>query len=255
MPNYELHFENFDAVADAMDDSPFTVISTYLLRHKLCRAYIAGAMPHFDALLIHHKDDPREPTSFGDDADAIGQLLQRVEGWSCIETSQALAPALGRLIERALGVAMRYLDDLHHTLTQPAPAMTHPRVRLLGLDDIPAILLAHPNEDIAQLEWRLRHGAMAGAIVNDQLVAIAQTYALSTRYCDIGVHTHESHRRQGYSTASTALVAREVQRRGLTPVWSTGEHNLASRRVAAKLGFREVGRMTYVIPQSHTSIW
>jgi RimJ/RimL family protein N-acetyltransferase len=31
-------------------------------------------------------------------------------------------------------------------------------------------------------------------------------------------------------------------------VWSTGEHNLASLRVAAKLGFREVGRMTYVIP-------
>jgi len=31
------------------------------------------------------------------------------------------------------------------------------------------------------------------------------------------------------------------------PVWSTGEDNVASLRVARKLGFEEVGRRTYVI--------
>jgi GNAT superfamily N-acetyltransferase len=189
-----------------------------------------------------------ESTSFGDDAGAIWQLLQRVQRWYCIETSQQLAPALGRLIEQALSVPVRYLDDVHHTLTQPAPVIKHPSVRLLTLADVPMILAAHPDEDHAQLEWRLRYGAIAGAVVHGQLVATAQTYAMSAQYCDIGVHTHESHRRQGYSTACASLAARAAQQRGLTPVWSTGEDNHASLRVAAKLGFREVGRMTYVIP-------
>jgi RimJ/RimL family protein N-acetyltransferase len=30
------------------------------------------------------------------------------------------------------------------------------------------------------------------------------------------------------------------------PVWSTGENNVASLRVARNLGFEEVGRRTYV---------
>jgi predicted GNAT family acetyltransferase len=71
---------------------------------------------------------------------------------------------------------------------------------------------------------------------------------MSAQYCDIGVHTLEPYRKRGYSTACAALVAREVQRRGLTPVWSTSTENYASLRVAAKAGFREVGRMTYIIP-------
>jgi hypothetical protein len=55
----ELTVEEFGAAADALTDSPFTVISIHMLRHRLCRAYVAGALPRFDALLIHHKNDER----------------------------------------------------------------------------------------------------------------------------------------------------------------------------------------------------
>lgn len=244
----EVPAADFDAIAAALGDSPFTVITTHLLRQRWCRAYIAGVLPHFDALLIHHKDDPSEPVCFGADAQAMWRLLQGVAGWWCVEAETEVAPALAEIMQRDMGLQMRLYADIHHTLTQPAPDITHPDVRRLAMDDAALVASSQPDRPRGEIEWILRHGVMAGGIVNDQLVAIAQTYTLSARYCDVGVWTHEAFRKRGYSTECAALVARDVQRRGLTPVWSTGEDNHASLRVAAKVGFREMGRMTYVIP-------
>lgn len=47
-----------------------------------------------------------------------------------------------------------------------------------------------------------------------------------------------------------AIVCRWVQDSGRVPVWSCGEDNLASLRVAQKLGFREVSRRVYLIPEA-----
>ena len=50
------------------------------------------------------------------------------------------------------------------------------------------------------------------------------------------------------ATAAAALVAERVQAHGRIPVWSCGGTNVASLRVAAKLGFREVSRRVYLLP-------
>lgn len=243
----EVASADFDNVADALGDSPFTVISTHQLRRRLCRAWVAGTPQNFDALVMHHKDDPSEPMSYGEDAGAIWRLLQNVQGWTCIESSQSVAPALGKLIEQHLNTPVHTLPDIHFTLTQPAPDLLHSFVRLLTLDDVPLIQAAQPHESLEQIEWMLREGAIAGAIVEDKLVAWAHSYSMSPRYCDIGVFTEEAHRRRGVSAACGALVAKAVQQRGLIPVWSTGETNASSRAVAAKIGFKEVGRLVYTI--------
>lgn len=244
-------FDAFDAIVEALGDSPFTVISTHQLRRRLCRAWLAGTPQRFDALVMHHKEDPSEPCSFGEDADAIWRLLQQVQGWTCIESVQSVAPALGALIEQHLHVPVRTLPDIHFTLTTPAPDLPHSDVRLLTMADVSLIQTAQPYESLEQIEWMLREGAIAGAIVDGQLVAWAHTYCMSPKYCDIGVFTHESQRRRGYSAACTALVAKAMQQRGLIPVWSTGETNAASRAVAGKIGFHEVGRLVYTIPEFH----
>jgi RimJ/RimL family protein N-acetyltransferase len=249
----EVSEADFDVVADALGDSPFTVISTHQLRRRLCRAWLAGTPQRFDALVMHPKDDPSEPMSYGEDAGAIWRLLQSVQGWTCIESSPSVAPALGQLIEERLHTPVRHLPDIHHTLTQPAPDLPHPLVRLLTLADVSMIQAAQPHESLEQIEWMLREGAIAGAIVDGQLVAWAHSYCMSPRHCDIGVFTHEAHRRRGFSSACTALVASVMQERGLIPVWSTGENNAGSRAVAGKIGFREVGRLVYSIPDFHHS--
>ena len=57
-------------------------------------------------------------------------------------------------------------------------------------------------------------------------------------------------REKGFATAAASRVAQEIQAKGKVPAWSCGEDNIASLRVAQKLGFTEVGRRTYVIPVS-----
>ena len=95
----------------------------------------------------------------------------------------------------------------------------------------------------------LTEGVAAAAIVDDGIVAIAFTSARSRDYADVAVATLEPWRNRGFAAAAAALVAGKIQEAGQTPVWSTGEDNLASLRVAEKLGFTRECELTYVIPQ------
>ncbi len=82
-----------------------------------------------------------------------------------------------------------------------------------------------------------------------RIVSTAQTAAITNGYADIGVATDEKWRGRGFATAAASIVARRIHETGRTPVWSCGEDNLASLRVAQKLGFEEVSRLTYVFRQ------
>jgi RimJ/RimL family protein N-acetyltransferase len=154
-----------------------------------------------------------------------------------------------------MGIRVRYLDDIYYALTRPAATYVEPAVRLLTLADLPLLASARP-EFRASLwggpEALLREGIVACAIVSGQIVATALVTAASGTYADIGVYTHEDYRRRGFATAAASLVARRVQQAGLTPVWSAGGHNLASLRIAQKLGYVEVSRRRYVIPERTT---
>ena len=90
-------------------------------------------------------------------------------------------------------------------------------------------------------------GAIAGAVVDGRIVGTAHTAAITARYADIGVAVDEEWRGRGFATAAASIVARRVQATGRIPVWSAGEDNMASLRVARRLGFEEVSRLTYVI--------
>jgi predicted GNAT family acetyltransferase len=78
---------------------------------------------------------------------------------------------------------------------------------------------------------------------------------VSEKYADLSVVTAGPWRGRGMATACAGLVIAEIRRSGRVPVWSTGEDNVASLRVARKLGFEEVGRRTYVnlIDESYDS--
>ena len=79
-----------------------------------------------------------------------------------------------------------------------------------------------------------------------QLVAVAFTAARGARYADVGIVTRDDWSNRGLSTAAAALVCADIQAAGQIPVWGTSVDNVASRRVAAKLGFAEVSRRVYV---------
>ncbi len=245
----ELPAERFDEAADAMGDTPFNVIYTHMLRRRVCRAWLAGTLPQFDAILIRHKDGLDQPNGFGANEHALWELLGSIGPWKYMTVEAEVAPRMAVLMEREFGVSIHSLADVYLTLTQPAPAIAQTHVRLLTSADLPMILAYDPHIDMAELDWRLRTGAFAGAIVDGQLVADAQPYGLSAKYCEIGVDTLEPYRNRGYSVACTALICQQLLQQGIIPVWGAREDNVVSLRVAAKVGFRNIGQMTHLTPR------
>ena len=76
-----------------------------------------------------------------------------------------------------------------------------------------------------------------GAFVDDQLVSVACTFFLGETYEDIGVVTEPGFRGTGLSPSCTIKLCDDIRTRGHQPSWSTSPDNLASLRVAKKLGF------------------
>ncbi len=240
-------------LADILGDTPTTVISASRLQQGMCDAYIAGALPDVDAALVFDAYCPAEPCGFGTDANALWQLLKATDGWSCINVDSACAEPLGSLIEADTGTPVRYYGDVCHALLEPVYRHSNEAVRLLTLEDVsrlakaPAEVRGNGYKTPAAM---LTDGIAAGAIVDGNIVAIAHTYAETALHADIGVSTLEAWRKKGFSTAAASRVAQEIQAKGKVPAWSCGEDNYASLRVAGKLGFTEMGRRTYVIPNS-----
>ena len=240
-------------LADLLGDTPMTVISTSRLKQGMCDAYVAGSLPDVDAAIVFDAYCSDEPAGFGTDADALWRLLKATDGWNCINVDNSCAASLGSLIEADTGTPVRYYGDICHALLEPVHYCPNEAVRLLTSEDVGRLAKA-PAEvqgnGYKTHEAMLTDGIAAGAVVDDNIVAIAHIYAETDLHADIGVSTVEQWREKGFATTAASLVAQEIQAKGKVPAWSCGEDNAASLRVAQKLGFTEIDRRTYVIPIS-----
>jgi GNAT superfamily N-acetyltransferase len=234
-------------LAETLPDTPETVIAISQLRRGLARAWLVGEVESWETAVVEDLNQPGEPLAFGQHVTQIADLLSRIPDWFCVNVSRDCVPELAPLIEQIMDCPVRLLEDVYHTLTGPAPAITHPHVQLLTPADL-SLLEAAPFElQGAQPRRTLLEMVVAGAVVDGRLVAIAQNYARTDTYGEIGVHTLPAWREKGYATAAAAAVARYIQSLGLTPVWSCSASNEASLRTAVKLGFHEVSRRVYII--------
>ncbi|MCX6050018.1 MAG: GNAT family N-acetyltransferase [Chloroflexi bacterium] len=115
-------------------------------------------------------------------------------------------------------------------------------VRQLGPTDAQALQKLSDESSWISKTWGGPDGLAAsgyawGAFANDQLAAVANIFFLGDHYEDIGVATEPQFRGYGLSGACAGALCEEIQARGHTPCWSTSPDNLASKRVAEKLGF------------------
>jgi hypothetical protein len=242
------------ALADALGDMPETVISVHRLRCGFCRAYVAGDPADFHGAIVQENFCPTEPMGFGSDPQVMWNLLRSVDGWDCVEVASECAAALGEIMEKETGKKVRYYGDVYHALYRPVVKFQNEAVRQLTLDDL-ELLESSPKEvreevrgvGFGSTRRLLEQGIVACAIVSGRVVSTAHTSARTDRHAEIGVFTMEEWRGRGFVTAAASIVAQRIQEAEQTPTWSTGEDNLASLRVAQKLGFTEVARRTYVI--------
>jgi GNAT superfamily N-acetyltransferase len=232
-------------LAAALGDSPETVIAHYLLTTGACNAWCVDGMDGPTAAVVQAELMPAEPTAFGTSAEDILRIIPHIEGWTSILVPTVLARSLERPIAVAAGtLTINTLEDVYHVLDGPVATLDcHPDVRLLTPDDAELLggLEALSSTDAGEM-------IIAAAIVEDEIVSVAHTFAWSPAHVDIGVTTHEDWRGLGYATSAAAIVSDEILKRGRTPVWSCGAHNEPSMRIAGRLGFRETSRKVYIIP-------
>jgi hypothetical protein len=245
-----------DVLRDVIGDKPETTIWTHVLRRGNCNAYVAGDIPQYQAAIVQALNVTAEPAGFGVDTGSIWDLLECVKGWSCILVDRECSASLGQVIHEHTGSLIRYLADINYQLPGSPPAFSNPAVRRLTVSDLGLLESAPP--ELRGSFWEntrtlLTEGIVAGAIIDNRIVATALVSSFSDRYADIGITTLPDFRRRGFAIAAASIVAGAVQEIDKTPVWSTGVSNIASCRIAEKLGFVEVLRRAYIMLESSPS--
>lgn len=247
----ELDAPGMKLLAGAIGEQPQTLMTREQLRRGLCRAYAIGSAAEPLAAVVLPSAFPGDATAYGDDPDLIWAILRTRDDWRYVEIARDLAPALAARITAATGQDCECAEEFYFVLECPVPVWPDPRVRRLTPADLP--LLEAATEPLQMSDWRfgsaaalLAEGLVAGAVVDGEVVAVGYTAARDERYADVGIVTREDWRNRGLSTAAAALVCADIQAAGQIPVWGTSWDNIASQKVAAKLGFREVVRRVFV---------
>lgn len=87
-----------------------------------------------------------------------------------------------------------------------------------------------------------------GAFIDGRLVSVAATFLLGNETEDLGVVTEPEYRGRGLAGVCTAFLHQDVRQRCRQATWTTTPDNLASIRVAEKLGFRHwADELLYVL--------
>jgi RimJ/RimL family protein N-acetyltransferase len=106
---------------------------------------------------------------------------------------------------------------------------------------------------LKRCEWREEMEFYCGSLDNflanglglcltqgDEIIVEAYASAFGQEKAEIGAITHERYRGRGFAAVACAYLMEACTRRGYRAYWSCDADNLASLRVARKLGFRHV---------------
>jgi GNAT superfamily N-acetyltransferase len=150
-------------------------------------------------------------------------------------------PVAGRLqCPPTLAVERDCLD--FHARSPDAPQPIPQAYQLRHMDEellmrclwVDALLTAYGT-----IENFLRHGFGLCLMLNDEICCEAYATFFDAGIFDLGVVTHESHRRQGLATLTCQHLIELCEKRGYSTSWSCYADNLASVACAKKLGYRQ----------------
>ena len=171
-------------------------------------------------------------------------------------TPQELAPLLKGFIEcplefepllQAACPDLVAWERVVYQLEDLRPISTPAGVEIRRLEETDALELAGLSPEsnwvvktLGGVSGATKSGMAWGAFVEGKLASIACPFFVGIQYEDLGVATEPPYRGRGLSTACTYALIQDVLQRGKRVSWNTSRDNLASIRVAEKLGFRFV---------------
>lgn len=90
-----------------------------------------------------------------------------------------------------------------------------------------------------------RNGRLAAATDSPD-IPIPEEHFGENIFAEIGINTLPEFRRQGLAYEACAALINSLLSKGTVPLWSTASDNTDSRRLAEKLGFAELMRVTEI---------
>lgn len=151
------------------------------------------------------------------------------------------------LVERedlalALGGAGRRLERaILHTLPDPSALPDYEGATPLGEVELPA-----PLRD--ELAWAKSRGTVWSGWVDGEPMSFAYAPWRSAAWFDVSVDTLPGARQLGLATVVAAAMIRDERAQGREPVWGADEGNVASLRLAKRLGFEPVDEIWVCAP-------
>ncbi|MFF3065836.1 GNAT family N-acetyltransferase [Oerskovia sp. NPDC057915] len=164
-------------------------------------------------------------------------------------------------VRRALqdaGITLHEADCVFH-LTARAEAELRaeadaPGVRRLTTQDAAAFTAfeeSAPEQDLDDAYVELDHWAVFGAFEGERLVAAASTYPWGgSRLADTGVLTLPDARGRGHARRIVRAISRYALSQGYEPQYRCQVDNTASRALAVRAGFTQLGTWEVVSPGS-----
>jgi hypothetical protein len=168
-------------------------------------------------------------------------------------SSRALLPAIfgGRELREVP-------KELYAYQSAAPPTLAEPLVDGLRFVPIDAGLLARTDiagvseviDEVRQMwpvpERFAERGLGVAGLVGERLVCWCTSEYVSAAMCGIGIATEPAYERRGIATAAAARFVAAALARGMTPYWECRAENIASARVAQKVGFTLL---------EHGSVW
>jgi hypothetical protein len=171
------------------------------------------ALGHDEARLVVIAGDP--------DRKALAALAQSYPKHTFLVEKRELGDHLGeRPCERAI----------LHSLPDPDTLPDLEGATLLGDEAVPPSLAD-------ELAWAKRRGAVLTVHVDGAPAAFAYAPWRSAKLFDVSVDTVAGARQLGLGTLVAAAMIRHERAQGREPVWGADEDNVASLRLAKRLGF------------------
>ncbi|MDB4955181.1 MAG: family N-acetyltransferase [Myxococcales bacterium] len=162
------------------------------------------------------------------DADAVKQLA--------IARGHTLLLAIERedLVAAVSSVRRPPERAILHTLADPdALPELEGATPLDSLDGVPDPLAS-------ELAWARQHGPVWSAWLEGEPVSFAYAPWRSAKWFDVSVDTLPHARQLGLAGIVASAMIRDERARGREPVWGADQGNLASLRLAKRLGFEPV---------------
>jgi RimJ/RimL family protein N-acetyltransferase len=99
-----------------------------------------------------------------------------------------------------------------------------------------------------EVETALGFTHVAAAFIGDRPVSFCYAGYETENFWDLSIDTLEENRGRGHARECCEYMIEHMSRHGKEPVWGALESNVASRRLAASLGFEPVAELVLFEP-------